>query len=125
MHWPDAPRPEAQPLPGAAYLTIGGTSNVWKGAGLGTVHSRPSAPSHGLAGAWTPDQVRVASRLPHCRRLCVPAANGVGKTHLAADLVVSFLADMPEALVIITAPTNRQVCDLLWPHISDRLRDQG
>jgi hypothetical protein len=30
-----------------AYLTTGGSSNVWKGAGLGTVHSNPSAPSQG------------------------------------------------------------------------------
>jgi hypothetical protein len=31
--------------------TSGGCSKVWKGAGLGTVHSSPSAPSHGLVGA--------------------------------------------------------------------------
>src|SRR5476651_1099738 len=34
------------------YFTVGGVSNVWNGAGLGTVHSRPSAPSHGLSAAF-------------------------------------------------------------------------
>jgi hypothetical protein len=74
---------------------------------------------------WTPDQERVARCFPSMRRVCVPAANGVGKTYLAADLVASFLADHPAASVIITAPTNRQVCELLWPHIADRLRGLG
>ena len=37
-----------------SYLTCGGVSNVWNGAGEGTVHSSPSAPSHGLAGARSP-----------------------------------------------------------------------
>src|SRR3569623_49722 len=36
------------------YFTIGGTSKVWKGAGLGTVHSSPSAPSQGLTEAGIP-----------------------------------------------------------------------
>src|SRR4029453_11461279 len=36
------------------YLTSGGVSNVWYGAGDGTVHSSVSAPSHGLAGAFSP-----------------------------------------------------------------------
>ena len=35
------------------YSTCGGCSNVWNGAGLGTVHSRPSAPSHGLSPAFS------------------------------------------------------------------------
>jgi hypothetical protein len=36
------------------YLTSGGVSKVWNGAGEGTVHSNPSAPSQGLAGAGVP-----------------------------------------------------------------------
>ena len=36
-------------------LTVGGVSNVWKGAGEGTVHSNPpSFASHGLALAFSP-----------------------------------------------------------------------
>src|SRR5690554_736711 len=36
------------------YLTTGGVTKVWNGAGEGTVHSRPVAPSQGLAGAGAP-----------------------------------------------------------------------
>ncbi len=42
--------------------TSGGVSNVWNGAGLGTVHSRPSAPSHGLSAAFGPALDASAAR---------------------------------------------------------------
>ena len=74
-----------------------------------------------IIGQWTPDQARVASCFPDLRRLVVVAANGVGKTYLAADLVASFIKDLPAAAVILTAPTNRQVSELLWPHVTERL----
>src|SRR6476661_246505 len=46
-----------------AYFTSGGVSKVWNGAGLGTVHSRPSAPSHGLASAfWPPRMVGITTK---------------------------------------------------------------
>ena len=35
----------------AVASSLGGFSKVWNGAGDGTSHSRPSAPSQGLAGA--------------------------------------------------------------------------
>jgi len=75
-----------------------------------------------LAEPWTPDQSRVAARFPSTRRLAVSAANGIGKTHLAADLAATFLADLPAAEVLITAPTQHQVQDLLWPQLCRRLR---
>lgn len=42
---------------------------------------------------------------------------GVGKTYLAARLVLWFLFSFPEAKVVSTAPTLRQVKDLLWAEI--------
>src|SRR5450830_740548 len=39
------------------YFTSGGVSKVWNGAGDGTVHSRPSAPSHGLSAAFWPPRM--------------------------------------------------------------------
>lgn len=91
-----------------------------------------------LMGAWTPDQARIAAHfrspptpnaqhpipLP-ARRVCVCAANGVGKTHLAADLAVSFLLDLAHSIVLTTAPTQRQVEELLWPQIRARLKRDG
>ena len=78
-----------------------------------------------LLGAWTPDQCRIAAHFPGARRLCVTSANGVGKTHLAADLAVSCLLDLPGAVLITTAPTRRQVRELLWPQINNRLIAAG
>ena len=43
-----------QPTSGRGRAIRGGVSNVWYGAGDGTVHSRVSAPSHGFAGALGP-----------------------------------------------------------------------
>jgi hypothetical protein len=50
---PNAPPPEPATSLNADYSTVGGFSNVWNGAGLGTVHSRPVAPSHGLSPAFS------------------------------------------------------------------------
>jgi hypothetical protein len=49
----DMPPPEPATSLNADYSTVGGCSNVWNGAGLGTVHSRPVAPSHGLSPAFS------------------------------------------------------------------------
>src|SRR5205085_5956221 len=38
----------------AVASSLGGFSKVWNGAGDGTSHSRPSAPSHGFCGAGSP-----------------------------------------------------------------------
>jgi len=78
-----------------------------------------------LDGGWTPDQARVAGHFPKARRVCVTAANGVGKTHLAADLAATFLIDQPGSMVLTTAPTQRQVEELLWPKIWKRLLHAG
>lgn len=78
-----------------------------------------------ILSGWTHDQAAAAAYLPEATRLAIPAANGVGKTFLAADLAVSFIQDMTHAEVIITAPTNRQVAELLWPHITNRLLEVG
>src|SRR5690606_3457180 len=46
---------EAQPITLVAVASsLGGFSKVWKGAGEGTSHSRPSAPSQGFCGALAP-----------------------------------------------------------------------
>ena len=38
----------------AVASNFGGVSKVWKGAGEGTSHSKPSAPSQGFWGAFSP-----------------------------------------------------------------------
>src|SRR5690349_16903248 len=56
---------------GIHHFTSGGFSKVWNGAGLGTVHSRPSAPSHGFASAFAPPRMvgsTTANRKYTCDR---------------------------------------------------------
>ena len=46
----------------------GGVSNVWYGAGDGSVHSSVSAPSHGRAGAGAP--LRIVFSTAYSRTSC-------------------------------------------------------
>ena len=50
-------------------------------------------------------------------RTVVPSGFGVGKTWTAARVVVWFLYSFPHSLVITTAPTWRQVENVLWAEI--------
>ena len=50
------------------------------------------------------------------------AANGVGKTYLAADLLLWFLFCFRPSVVLTTAPTWRQVESLLWEEVRRRFR---
>lgn len=71
---------------------------------------------------WTPwsKQVEIAEALLDAiegrglRRLAVRSGNGVGKTALAARLMLWVLSCYPDSCVITTAPTARQVDELLW-----------
>lgn len=47
-------------------------------------------------------------------RVAVAAANGVGKTWAAARVAMWFFVTFPQALVVTTAPSFRQVRYLLW-----------
>lgn len=65
--------------------------------------------------------VEVPSHIVFVRRKGVSFWNGqsfgVGKTMIAARLCLWFLFSFPQVKVIITAPTLRQVKDLLWAEI--------
>ena len=52
--------------------------------------------------------------------MAVRSANGVGKTYLAADLALWFLYSFSPSVVLTTAPTKRQVENLLWEEIRKR-----
>lgn len=53
------------------------------------------------------------------RRLAIPACHGPGKTHTVARAAVWWIAshEPGSAIVVTTAPTYRQVRNILWPHI--------
>ena len=62
-------------------------------------------------------QIDVCNALIKHERVAVPASFGVGKTFLAARLALWFLYNYRPAKVITTAPTTRQVKDLLWSEL--------
>jgi hypothetical protein len=75
-----------------------------------------------LGSWWWTKQEEIARALLNSRRVAVKSANGVGKTYLAADLVLWFLYTNPHSIVLTTAPTWRQVRHVLWQEIRKRRR---
>lgn len=62
-------------------------------------------------------QREIAVALTKHKRVAVPAAFGVGKTWLSARIALWFLYNNPNSVVVTTAPTMRQVRDLLWAEV--------
>jgi hypothetical protein len=72
-----------------------------------------------VLGVWlTPDQETILRHLlvPPCR-VMVPSAHDTGKTFVAAVAVNWWYESYPESVVITTAPTRRDVVDLLWTEV--------
>lgn len=69
----------------------------------------------------TDDQKSIIRRIPG--RVKVNAGHNVGKTLLAACAVLWWFYTRPKSVVITTAPTERDVIDLLWTEI--RIRHAG
>ena len=70
-------------------------------------------------------QRQVLTAIAHHQRVAVPASHSVSKTHTAARIVAWWVAVHAPgtAQVITTAPTFRQVRNVLWPHVR-RLRER-
>ncbi len=75
--------------------------------------------SEHVLGAEQPweKQRRIMLSVRDNRRTVVPSGFGVGKTWTAARVVLWFLYSFPNSLVITTAPTWRQVENVLWAEI--------
>lgn len=52
----------------------------------------------------------------------VKTCNAVGKSFIAARIVVTFLTLLPGSVVVTTAPTWRQVTDVLWREIATTVK---
>jgi hypothetical protein len=65
----------------------------------------------------TPQQIDLCHSVRDSRRTASPAGHGVGKTFLAAHLVLWFLFTNEGSKVLTTAPTWHQVEHLLWREI--------
>lgn len=70
-----------------------------------------------LGGNLWEKQKEICEALVKYERVAVAGAFGFGKTFLAARLMLWFLLCHPNSKVVSTAPTQRQVKDLLWSEL--------
>ena len=63
------------------------------------------------------DQMDILYAIKDFDRVSVKSGNGLGKTMLAAGIALEWVYTNYPAVVITTAPTNRQVEKLLWGHM--------
>ncbi|HOL44518.1 MAG TPA: hypothetical protein PK659_09720 [Methanothrix sp.] len=58
-------------------------------------------------------------------RVAVRSAHGVGKTYTVARIALWWLCSYPDSIVLTTAPTWRQVTDLIWKEIRYAFYEAG
>lgn len=89
---------------------------------------RPSerALSHGITTPWTDDQGAIMdaadSRARADKYIAIRSGNGLGKTKVCAWIALKMLYESEDTCVITTAPTARQVEQLLWGEIRQSFR---
>lgn len=77
-------------------------------------------PEHGLAldpGPWPVQEEIAQALLEPPYKVAVPASHSVGKTWLAAALTSWHYDTFDDSVTITTAPTYRDVVDLLWSEV--------
>lgn len=63
------------------------------------------------------DQQRILESVRDHPRTAWRSSHGIGKTHVIARLVLWWLYSFPYSIILTTAPTWRQVSDLVWKEI--------
>ena len=123
------PQPQLAPpgyVPGVAQMGHALVDNLMSlagiGAGVGEFAQYRGDPfayaTERLGVTWWSAQRRVVELLltpPH--RVLVKASHSVGKTHLAGGLVNWFFDTHENGIALTTAPSDRQVKDLLWKEV--------
>lgn len=67
-------------------------------------------------------QVEIIRAIFKYKTVAVKTCNAVGKSYIAARIVVTFLLLHPGSIVVTTAPTWRQVIDVLWREIATTVK---
>lgn len=98
IEWP--PKPKANDLAGYRDAPVGFVRDI-------------------LGGDPWAGQAAILEALAREPRVTVRSCNGAGKTLCAAWAALWFLVTRPGSIVVTTAPTGRQVRDLLWRRIRD------
>ena len=65
----------------------------------------------------TDQQVEIGQKIVTDKNLCVSAGGGIGKSALAALFTIWFLITHPYSKVPTTAPSHKQLMDVLWSEI--------
>jgi hypothetical protein len=65
-------------------------------------------------------QVEIINDVFKYKVVAVASCNAAGKSDLASDVALTFLSLMEDSIVITTAPTWRQVKDVLWRYIRSK-----
>lgn len=63
-------------------------------------------------------QIEIVESVRDNQRTTVRSCNGAGKSFISANIVAWFLCAHPESIIITTAPTARQVEEILWQEIA-------
>lgn len=67
-------------------------------------------------------QADALAKFGKCKRMTIRSGHGCGKDTLAVWIILWFMTTRPYAKVVATAPTARQLYDILWSEISKWLR---
>ena len=63
-------------------------------------------------------QVEIVNSLFMYHDVAVRSGHGVGKSYVAAVIALTFISTMIPSIVVTTAPTYKQVRNILWEHIN-------
>ena len=67
-------------------------------------------------------QAQALHAFPKVNRMTIRSGHGTGKDACASWMILWFMATRPYPKVVCTAPTNRQLADVLWSELSKWLR---
>jgi phage terminase large subunit len=70
-----------------------------------------------MAASYGRNQEDILEAVFNYRNVSVKSCNSAGKSHIAARVAHAFLDLHPGSIVVTTAPTARQVKDVLWRYI--------
>ncbi len=71
----------------------------------------------------TDQQAQALRRFAKTRRMSIRSGHGTGKDATASWLILWFMSTRPYPKVVCTAPTARQLSDILWSELSKWLRN--
>jgi phage terminase large subunit len=76
----------------------------------------------GITNIWN-GQVRILEALRDHKKVVVPSGHALGKDFIASAAALWFLYSHKPSKVILTAPSQRQVKDIMWMELSSRYKD--